>query len=160
MKTRVIQDEPESAESGANPQAPVAGTSETEIAATREIVWDVLTGIEHWPSWNPEVKSASMQGGLVEGSEFRWKAGPGTITSTLQLVEPPRLIAWTGTTFGIKAIHVHRLEPRGERTVVSSQESWEGLPVRILRGRMQKTLEKSIEPGLGRLKAEAERRAS
>jgi hypothetical protein len=37
---------------------------------------------------------------------------------------------------------------------------WEGLPVRIFRGRMQKTLEESIEPGLGRLKAEAERRAS
>jgi len=160
MKTRVIQDEPESAESGANPQAPVAGTSETEIAATREIVWDVLTGIEHWPSWNPEVKSASMQGGLVEGSEFRWKAGPGTITSTLQLVEPPRLIAWTGTTFGIKAIHVHALEARDGKTYVTTEESYDGLVARLFRGRLQKTLDDALEDGLRHLKAEAERRAA
>ena len=44
--------------------------------------------------------------------------------------------------------------------MVSSEESWEGLLVRIFRGRMQKTLEESIDSGLGHLKAEAERRAS
>jgi hypothetical protein len=95
----------------------------------------------------------------VEGSRFRWKAGPGTITSTLQRIERPRLIAWTGTTFGIKAIHVHRLELQGGGTVVSSEESWEGLPVRILRRRMQRTLEEGVAAGLDHLKAEAERRA-
>ena len=120
----------------------------------------MLTAIDDWPSWNPDVRSASLEGGLSEGSRFRWKAGPGTITSTLQRIERPRLIAWTGRTFGIKAIHVHRLEPRGEGTVVSSEESWEGLPVRIFRGRMQKTLEEALGPGLDHLKAEAERRAS
>jgi uncharacterized protein YndB with AHSA1/START domain len=93
-------------------QAPVAGASETEIAATPEVVWDVLTAIERWPKWNPAVKSASMHGELAKGSEFRWKAGPGTITSTTQQVEPPQLIVWTGKTFGIKAVHVHTLEPR------------------------------------------------
>ncbi len=32
----------------------------------------------------PSVKSVAMQGDLAEGSTFRWKAGPGTITSTIQ----------------------------------------------------------------------------
>jgi hypothetical protein len=45
----------------------------------------------------------SIQGDLAEGSVFRWKAGAGTITSTIQRVEPPRLIAWTGGTLGIRA---------------------------------------------------------
>jgi uncharacterized protein YndB with AHSA1/START domain len=143
-----------------NESAPAVASAEVEVAADPEIVWEVLTSIDDWPRWNPDVSSASLEEGLSEGARFRWKAGPGTITSTLQRIDRPRLIAWTGRTFGIKAIHVHRLEPRGEGTVVSSEESWEGLPVRIFRGRMQKTLEKSIEPGLGRLKAEAERRVS
>ena len=62
-----------------NGHAPVTGASETEIAATPDVVWDVLTAIERWPLWNPEVKSASMRGEITKGSEFRWKAGPGTI---------------------------------------------------------------------------------
>ena len=143
-----------------NESAPAVASAKVEVAADPEIVWEVLTSIDDWPRWNPDVSSASLEEGLSEGARFRWKAGPGTITSTLQRIDRPRLIAWTGRTFGIKAIHVHRLEPLGEGTVVSSEESWEGLPVRIFRGRMQKTLEKSIEPGLGRLKAEAERRVS
>src|SRR5205823_11869723 len=117
MKTRVIQAEPEPAETGINQAAPVVASSETEIAAARELVWELLAGIERWPSWNPDVKSVSMQGRLANGSEFRWKAGPGTITSTLQHVEPPRRLAWSGKTLGIEAVHVYALEPRGDATL-------------------------------------------
>jgi hypothetical protein len=92
--------------------------------------------------------------------QFRWKAGPGTITSTLESVEPPKVIAWTGKTVGIKAIHVYQLEPRGETTIVKSDESWDGLIVRLFRGPMTKTLQKSTESGLRYLKTEAERRAA
>ena len=142
-----------------NESAPAVTSAEVEVHADPETVWEVLTSIDEWPSWNPDVRSASLENGLAEGSRFRWKAGPGTITSTLQRIERPRLIAWTGTTFGIKAIHVHRLEPRGEGTVVRSEESWEGFPVRLFRGRMQRTLDEALRPGLDHLKAEAERRA-
>jgi uncharacterized protein YndB with AHSA1/START domain len=76
---------------GINERARVVGASEIEIAAPPEIVWEVLIAFDSWPSWNPDVKSMSVQGGLAEGSVFRWKAGPGTITSTIGRVEPPRL---------------------------------------------------------------------
>jgi hypothetical protein len=142
-----------------NKQAPVIGASEIEIAAAPELVWDVLTAIDRWPSWNPQVKSMDMQGGIAEGSQFRWKAGPGTITSTIRRVEPPRLIAWTGKTFSIDAIHVYRLEARDGRTLVRTEESYEGLVARLFRGPLQKTLDSALEEGLGHLKAEAERRA-
>jgi hypothetical protein len=140
-----------------NEQAPVVGRSEIEIAAAPEVAWDVLTTIERWPSWNPEVKAASIDGGVDEGTEFRWKAGPGTITSTIQEVEPPRRIAWTGKTFGIKAIHVHTLEARNGSTLVRSEESYDGLVARLFRGRLQKTLSGALENGLERLKVETER---
>lgn len=142
-----------------NESAPAVASAEVEVNADPETVWDVLTSIDDWPSWNPDVRSASLEEGLTEGARFRWKAGPGTITSTLQRIEPPRLIAWTGRTFGIEAVHVHRLEPRGEGTAVSSEESWEGVPVRVFRRRMQRTLDEAVAAGLDHLKAEAERRA-
>jgi uncharacterized protein YndB with AHSA1/START domain len=160
MKTRVIQDDAEPAENGINQAAPVVASGETEIVAACEVVWEVLTGIEQWPSWNPDVKSVSMHGALSEGSEFRWKGGPGTITSTLEHVEAPRRIAWSGTTFGIEAMHVYALEARDGVTLVRTEESYHGLVARLFRGRLQKTLESSLASGLRQLKAEAERRTA
>ena len=140
--------------------APAIANGEIEIAATPEMVWSVLTDIASWPRWNPDVKSASIDGPFASGTQFRWKAGPGTISSTLQGVEPHRRIEWIGTTFGIKAIHIHRLEGDDGTTIVKSAESWNGLPVRLLRRSMRKTLQKAIDSGLSHLKVEAERRAA
>ena len=70
------------------------------------------------------------------------------------------MVAWTGTTLGIKATHVYRLEPRGEATLVHTEESYEGVLARLLRGSLQKTLEKGLSDGLRYLKAETERRSA
>jgi uncharacterized protein YndB with AHSA1/START domain len=140
--------------------APAVASSEIEIAAPPEIVWDVIADFDSWPEWNPEVKSMSIGGPVAEGTRFRWSAGPGTITSTLQRVERPNLIVWTGKTLGIDAVHVWRFEPRDSGTLVRTEESWAGLLPRLLRGRMQKALQESLDNGLPRLKAEAERRSA
>jgi hypothetical protein len=118
----------------------------------------VLTAIGRWPNWNPAVTSVSFDGAIAPGSAFRWKAGPGTITSTIQDVEPLRRIAWTGTSFGIKAIHVHTFEPRDGGTLVTTEESCDGVVARLLGGRLQKVLDGALESELQHLKAEAERR--
>jgi len=95
-----------------NENAPVVARGEIEIAADPDIIWDVLADIERWPNWNPEVKAVSIGGILAEGSKFKWKAGPGTITSTIQMVDRPKILAWTGKSTGIKAVHIWRLEPK------------------------------------------------
>ena len=100
----------------------------------------------------------SFDGSLAPGSEFRWKAGPGTIVSTLQEVEPPRRVTWLGRTLSIKAIHGWRLEPRDGGTHVETEETYSGLLARLLRGQLQKTLDEALEEGLQHLKLEAERR--
>jgi hypothetical protein len=99
----------------------------------------------------------SFSGPLAPGTEFRWKAGPGTIVSTLERVEAPRYIAWRGRTLTIDAYHEWWLEPRDGGTHVRTQESFTGLLARLLRGMLQKTLDKSFADGLERLKREAER---
>jgi uncharacterized protein YndB with AHSA1/START domain len=137
--------------------APVVSAAQIEIDAPQGVVWDVLTAVDRWPSWNPAVKSASLQGGLEEGAVFRWKAGPGTIVSRLEEVEAPSRIAWSGRSMGIKAFHVHTLEQRNGRTLIRTEESYEGLIARLFSGRLRKMLDDSLRDGLRHLKAEAER---
>jgi uncharacterized protein YndB with AHSA1/START domain len=139
--------------------APVKGTAEVDIAAPPQTVWDVLTRFENWPNWNSDVKSMSFEGPLAPGSMFRWKAGPGTILSTLDRVEPPRYISWQGKTLTIDAYHEWWLEPRDGGTHVRTEETFSGLLAKILRGTLQKTLDKSFDAGVERLKRESERRA-
>ncbi len=141
-------------------RASVIASGEIEIVADPEVVWEVMTAIDCWPDWNPDVKSASLEGKMAPGSKFSWKAGPGTITSKISQVERLRTLAWTGRSFGINAVHVWQLETRDGKTVVHTAESWEGLLVRIFRGVMRKMLQRSIDAGLLHLKAEAERRAN
>ena len=141
-----------------NELAPVVGSCEVEIATPPNVAWEVLTTIGRWPSWNPAVKSVSFDGEVDQGAAFRWKSGPGTITSTIQDVEPPRRIAWTGTSFGITAIHVHTLEPQAGGTLVRTEESYDGLVARLFRRRLQTVLDTTLEGELQHLKAEAERR--
>jgi uncharacterized protein YndB with AHSA1/START domain len=140
--------------------APVKSKREVQIAALTEVVWEVLTGFERWPEWNPEVKSMSFDGPVAPGSEFRWKAGPGTIVSTLELVDPPRYIRWRGRTMSIKALHEWRFEPSIGGTRVETEESFSGLLARLFRGSLQKTLDSSTESGLEHLNRESERRAA
>jgi hypothetical protein len=143
-----------------NARAPVVGGCEIEIAASQDVAWGVLTEIGRWPSWNPAVTSVSLEGEIDEGATFRWKAGPGTIRSTIQDMEKPWRIAWTGTSLGIKAIHVHTFEPRDGKTVVRTEESYDGVVARLFRRRLQRTLDRALQGELQHLKAEAERRES
>ena len=117
----------------------------------------MLTAIEQWPSWNPDVKSVSVIAPVAEGSTFRWKAGPGTITSLVEHLDRPRLIAWSGKTLGIRAYHVWRLEGQNGRTLVRTEESYDGLVARLLRRSLQKTLDAALTDGVRYLKAEAEK---
>jgi uncharacterized protein YndB with AHSA1/START domain len=140
--------------------APAIASSEIEVAAPPEVVWDVLADFESWPEWNPDVGEVTIDGPVAQGTEFRWKTGALPIRSTLSEVERPNVIGWTGKAPGIRAVHVWRFEPRGAGTRVVTEESWAGPLPRLLRGPMRSALEKALDSGLPRLRAEAERRAS
>lgn len=102
----------------------------------------------------------TLHGSVATGTSFEWKAGPGTIKSRIAEVDPPHRIVWTGVTLGIKAVDAFSFEASEGGTLVRQAESWEGLPVRFLRSRMERTLRGSLREGLRSLKSEAERRAA
>ncbi len=143
-----------------NEEAPVVAKVKIEIEADPDTVWNILADIEAWPKWNHDIKNATLHGELEAGTQFEWKAGPGKITSVLQNVEPPHLIAWTGKTMGINAIDVFKINAINGKSMVEEEESWEGLISRVMRGRMQEMLEDSLKSGLEYLKTEAERVSS
>jgi uncharacterized protein YndB with AHSA1/START domain len=143
-----------------NRDAPATADGELRIDADPQTVFTVISAIDQWPSWNPDVTSVQLQGPVQPGTVFRWKAGPSTLTSTLQMVDPPREIAWTGTTMGIKAVHVFRFQASDGATLARSEESWEGLLASLLKGYSRRTLNKEIRGVLAHLKSEAERRVA
>lgn len=142
-----------------NEEAPAIVRKEIGIRAAPETVWAVHTNIDAWPSWHPDITRAALQGPLEPGSTFTWKSGPGSITSTLEVVEPPRLVTWTGKAVGARAIHVWRFEPTGDGTRVLTQESIEGWPVTLLKGFFRRTLDRSLDAWLAGLKTKAETQA-
>jgi hypothetical protein len=143
-----------------NRAAPATFGSSTHIDAHPEIVYAVIADIAAWPAWNDDVRSVELEGAVEPGTVFRWKSGPSSLTSTLRVVDPPREIAWTGKTMGIDAVHVFRFEASDGGTLARSDESWDGLLARVLKGYSRKSLERAITRVLAALKAEAERRGA
>jgi uncharacterized protein YndB with AHSA1/START domain len=139
--------------------APATAEGEIDIAASPEVVWSVISDLSAWPSWNTDVKSMSVEGPLQPGTTFRWRSGSAKLTSTLRTFDPPKAIGWTGTTMGIKAVHIFTFEPSGGGTRATSAESFRGLIPSVLRGYSRKVLRRGIDAILASLKAESERRA-
>ena len=137
--------------------APVFSEGRIEVSASPEVLWDVLADFEKWPMWNPDVDSVTLNGPVAKGTIFRWKAGPTRLVSTLQRVDRPRALGWTGRTMGVRAIHLWRFEPRPGGAVASMEESFDGAAAKLLRRRLQRQLDETTAKGLQALKAAAER---
>jgi uncharacterized protein YndB with AHSA1/START domain len=141
----------------ANRVAPAFAERELFMAAPRERVWEVLSGIDDWPQWQSGVSRAQLDGPLRAGTSFRFKAGGMSITSTLRKVTPPFHIAWEGkAAAGLRAVHSWHLYHHPGGTVVVTAESFEGAVARLLRPLMQRVLNRALADGLSDLKREAE----
>lgn len=138
--------------------APVTSEQHIDVDAAPEAVYDILTRVQEWPRWNPEVKSIDIDGDFDRGATFRWRAGGTSLVSEVREAQRGRVAAWTGRTMGIKAVHVYRFEPLpGGGTRVTTAESWGGVVARVLRHSLQRTLDSALADGLAHLKHEAER---
>jgi uncharacterized protein YndB with AHSA1/START domain len=140
--------------------APATAQGELEIDADPSTVFSVIAAIDQWPSWNPNVKSVTLQGPVQQGTVFRWKSGPSTLTSTLQVVDPPREIAWTGRTMASRPCTCSGSRPTTAARWRVPRSPGRACWARLLKGYSCKTLDKEIRSVLSHLKAEAERRAA
>ncbi len=137
--------------------APLKARSEIIIHAPIDKVWSLLTGINQWANWQPDVSSAKTEGDLSVGTIFKWKAKGMNIASTIQELEPTQKIGWTGISLGMTAIHIWEFEPKGRSTRVVTNESLRGWFPKILKFFDPTFLDKSLAGSLTVLKTEAER---
>ena len=140
-------------------QAPITARGTVDISASPGTCLALLADIARSPTWNPEVSGRGWRETLTPGSRFVWSAGPGTITSVLRSVVHARELGWTGSTMGVHAVHVWRIEPTQRGSRVTTEESWSGWSIRFMHRRMEKVLREAVFHGLHNLKAEAEFRS-
>ena len=67
--------------------APVKAASEITIKAPKEKIWQILTSIDDWPSWQSTTSAAHLNGQLAPGSTFTWKSGGAEIRSRIAFEE-------------------------------------------------------------------------
>lgn len=113
--------------------APVKADLQVEIGAPAAKVWTLLIDAASWPKWQRDIESVNVQGPLAGGKRFSWRAGGIEIHSQVQLFEPQRRLAWTGTAMTARAIHLWELKSESpDRTLVIVKESMEGPGISML----------------------------
>ncbi|MFJ4654501.1 SRPBCC family protein [Nocardia sp. NPDC088792] len=102
----------------------------TRVSAPIERVWALLTDIDGWNTWRPDIVESRMAEPLAPGSTFHWSTSRLAVDSTIYDVEAPRRILWGGSAHGITGIHLWTFETDGAATLVNTEMSWDGVPVR------------------------------
>lgn len=140
-----------------NTDTPVKCSKEFTIDAGSEKVWAILTDIDHWSNWQPDISKAKLSGELKPGTSFDWKNNGTRIHSTLHTVEPHKLVGWTGKSFGMFAIHNWSFHEKEGKTTLKVEESMEGFLARLLKGYFNKFLENDMQKWVDALKKACEK---
>jgi uncharacterized protein YndB with AHSA1/START domain len=115
------------------------------------VVWKHLSDIEAWPSWVPGTAAASLDGALLPGAGFRWRARGLWIRSTLLEVERPRRLSWQGRGGGLKVEHRWTIEPHPSGSLVRSEEWADGFWLRPFADRIGRSMQRAVEAWLDAL---------
>lgn len=106
---------------------------EITINADPEKVWDILTNMDEYPSWNPVMEL--LEGTVQEGNKVKYKFTQDENTSseigaTVLQVTPNKLLNQKG---GIPLVltfnHKYMLERTGNSTKVTIHEDYKGIGV-------------------------------
>ncbi|RYY17513.1 MAG: polyketide cyclase/dehydrase [Cytophagaceae bacterium] len=144
-----------------NPAAPVRSRHTIRIEVSAERAWQVLSDINAWATWQPDLAYAHLTGPAQAGARFDWSAsGYLPIHSTLHTVEPGVAFGWSASAFGSFAVHNWQFTSHEDYTEVTAEETMEGWLVRLLQPIMQPALDKGNARWLAYLKQVAEQAKS
>lgn len=118
-----------------DPELPVIGAVSLDVPVER--VWEVFTDVRAWPTWNPCMWRARVEGGSpAVGARLRWVFNPIKpqylyklpATATIVECEPHDSVTWEVTALpGFHALHSYRFADLGDgRSAFASWEVAEG----------------------------------
>ena len=137
------------------PDAPVHADASIEIEAPIEQVWAVFSDIGAWPDWNDDAKGARLTGWLQAGTPFEY-GGPAKHELRLEVVEPPKFLAFYGTFAGYVGVTLWSFEALSPlKTKVVARESNDGFMISLFYG--NRALRDHLTLWTTRLKTESER---
>ena len=117
-----------------------------------EKVWKLLINVKEWPEWNHDIKIDKYTSTTNE-EPFKWQIKGQSINSSFQKIDPPNLLSWTSRSKLFKAVNVWKLEQAGDQTIVSAEESIQGLSTFFFG---HQKLHNTLLTWLSRLKVKAE----
>jgi len=157
---------PESTPAGIDGDAPVLARHEIAIQAPLETIWQLHIAVNEWPTWQPDITEARLDGDFVPGASFDWTSSGLSVTSTIYDVSPPTgdvspraRTLWGGTAQGITGIHEWTFRDMTQGVLVATNESFAGASVDGDPSTLQDLLDASLVSWLLRLKGAAESRA-
>jgi hypothetical protein len=146
--------------------APVLARHEILVQAPIETIWDLHIAVNEWPTWQPDITEARLDGDFVPGGSFAWTSSGLGVTSTIYDVSPPTgdvspraRTLWGGNAQGITGIHEWTFTDMTQGVLVATNESFAGAPVDSDPSTMQSMLDTSLVSWLLHLQAAAEARA-
>ena len=130
----------------------------TETKARPEKLWDILTNVEGWPSWQgtPYVK-LSKPGRITEGSTFMATLGRMKWNLVVTKAEKPLKIIWAARCPGLKAVHEWEFKEEPEKTKIVTRENMTGWLLFLTYPMAKKNLAEADAKWLADLKTAAER---
>ena len=122
-------------------------TTSTEIDASPEAVWAVLSDLPSYPSWNPFIREASGQLAAGERLDLRMQPEGGRamrFRPTVLKAEPGRELRWLGRLVApgvFDGEHRFAIEPTAGGSRLTQEERFTGILVPLLaKGLRKRTL--------------------
>lgn len=130
------------------------------VAAPPGAIYRLYEDVEHWSTWDPDTKHASLDGPFKVGSRGRLTPTRGrTVPMLLTEVQAERSFTVECSIALFRMVFEHTLTPVSGGTEVMHRASFHG-PLRWLLGRMlSRQVDQGLPVTLGRLKALAEAQA-
>lgn len=136
--------------------------NEIEIAASPEVVWQILIDALEWESWYVGAKNLSFVNPdhteLKKDSQFNWETmGMKFPNTTIKAYEPDRYLAWESLKKSIQGYHVWLIIPTELGCKVITEETQNGWLTFFEKTFQGKKLKGLHDIWLAELKAKAER---
>lgn len=132
------------------------------VHASPEVVWNVLSHVEAWPSWTESVRAVSRRdpAPLRVGSQIRISQPRlPAMTWTIDQLEPGRSFSWTTRSTGVSSVADHRIDTAAEGCRVTLEVRQRGPAAALSRLLFDRLTQRYLQMEARGLKRQAESEA-